>query len=88
MTKGYKTTEFYLSCFSVLLAGLLASGALTNETALQVVGAVSGFLASIGYVGARAYTKGQNERGKAVTAAANLERALRGESPQIGRAHV
>jgi len=79
MKKGYHTSEFYLSTFSILLAGLLASGALTNETALQVVGAVSGFLASLGYVGARAYTKAANERGKGIVAAANLERALRGE---------
>jgi hypothetical protein len=79
MTKGYQTTEFYLSTFSVLLAGLLASGALTNQTLLQVVGAVSGFLASLGYVGARAYTKAANERGKGIVAAANLERAMRGE---------
>ena len=79
MKKGYLTTEFYLTCASVLISMLLSSGILTNETTIQCVGAVSGFLASLGYVGARAFTKAANERGKGIVAAANLERALRGE---------
>ena len=79
MTKGYQTTEFYICIFSVCVSGLLASGIISNALALQVVGAIGAFTASLGYTGARAFTKVANEKGKAITAAAKLEEALRGE---------
>ena len=57
MTKGYKTSEFWLSLVAILTGAILSSGAIENNTVLQGLGLVASTLAALGYSGSRAITK-------------------------------
>lgn len=57
MDKGYKTTEFWLGLAAMLLGVVYASGAVTNEHALQLMGIAASVLGSLGYTVARTVAK-------------------------------
>jgi hypothetical protein len=56
---GYKTSEFWLTAVAMIVALLLASGALTNELMLQVAGIIASALAALGYD----YSRGKAKSG-------------------------
>ena len=66
MTKGYKTTEFWLSLCAVLVSAVVSSGAIENNTILQGIALVSGALAALGYSGTRAFTKSGEAKSSAL----------------------
>jgi hypothetical protein len=54
MKPGWKTTEFWLSFFALILGAAMASGALPETgMAQQIVGGVLAILAQLGYTAAR-----------------------------------
>ena len=67
---GVKTSEFWLSLAAVIVGGVLASGAVTNELALQVLGGAATLLAALGYNTARAWVKSNEAKGSALVEAA------------------
>ena len=66
MTKGYKTTEFWLSLVAILTGAVLSSGAIENNTILQGLGLVATALSALGYAGARAITKSGESKSNAI----------------------
>tara|TARA_R100001530_G_C4262971_1_gene141011 strand:+ start:261 stop:494 length:234 start_codon:yes stop_codon:yes gene_type:complete len=66
MTKGYKTSEFWLSLCAVLVSAVVSSGAIENNTILQGIALVSGALAALGYSGTRAITKSGEAKSNAL----------------------
>lgn len=57
MKPGWKTSEFWLSTAAKLLTVLFASGALTNNVALQIAGIAASVLTALGYTVARTMLK-------------------------------
>lgn len=54
MKSGYKTTEFWLTLFAVLLGATLAAGLVpTDGPWLQIAGVAETALIAMGYTGAR-----------------------------------
>ena len=54
MKTGYKTTEFWLTLFAVILGAVLAAGLVPTEGPwLQVAGIAETALIAMGYTGAR-----------------------------------
>jgi len=54
MKPGYKTTEFWLSCGAAAIGGLVASGAIAEEsTVAKILGIAASALVALGYTGAR-----------------------------------
>ena len=54
MKAGYKTTEFWLTLFAVILGAVLAAGLVPTEGPwLQVAGVAETALIAMGYTGAR-----------------------------------
>jgi|TARA_R110002051_G_scaffold314371_1_gene391399 drug/metabolite transporter (DMT)-like permease len=66
MTKGYKTSEFWLSLVAILAGAILSSGAIENSTVLQGLGLVASTLAALGYAGSRAITKAGDSKANAI----------------------
>ena len=66
MTKGYKTTEFWLSLAAILTGAILSSGAIENNTVLQGLGLIAAALTALGYSGARAITKAGESKSNAI----------------------
>jgi len=66
MTKGYKTTEFWLSLVAILTGAILSSGAIENNTVLQGLGLIAAALTALGYSGARAITKAGESKSNAI----------------------
>ena len=66
MTKGYKTTEFWLSLCAILTGAILSSGAIENNTILQGLGLIATALTALGYSGARAITKAGESKSNAI----------------------
>ena len=66
MTKGYKTSEFWLSLVAILTGAILSSGAIENNTVLQGLGLVASTLAALGYSGSRAITKAGDSKANAL----------------------
>lgn len=66
MTKGYKTTEFWLSLCAVLVSAVISSGAIENNTILQGIGLLAGALTALGYSGSRAFTKAGESKSNAL----------------------
>jgi len=66
MTKGYKTSEFWLSYFAVLVGAVMSSGAIESNVILQGLGLVASTLAALGYSGARAITKAGDSKANAI----------------------
>jgi hypothetical protein len=63
MTKGYKTSEFWLTLAQTLAAAFLAAGLLPDtHVAVKVAAYIAAALASLGYVGGRAYLKAHEEK--------------------------
>ena len=54
---GVKSSEFWLSAIAALVGGVLASGVVSNALALQLLGGIGTFLATIGYSTSRAWVK-------------------------------
>jgi hypothetical protein len=80
MSKGYKSTEFWLSLAAVLVGALLASGAIESDGALKLLGMASSILATLGYTGARAMTK--TAEAKAIASVESTRIAAGPQSPQ------
>ena len=78
-SKGVKSTEFWLAVASSIIGAILASGAVSNELALQLLGAGSTILASLGYSAARAFTKSSEAKTNGLVAAAKIQEALKGK---------
>ena len=66
MTKGYKSTEFWLSLVAIMTGAILSSGAIENNTVLQGLGLVATALSALGYAGARAITKSGEAKANAI----------------------
>tara|TARA_Y100000310_G_scaffold184449_1_gene184582 strand:- start:430 stop:669 length:240 start_codon:yes stop_codon:yes gene_type:complete len=79
MTKGIRSTEFFLTFITTLIGGTLASGLVSNSLALQLLGAASTLLASMGYCFGRSFVKAADSKGKVILAAAKLEEAVQGK---------
>lgn len=62
---GWKTTEFWLSLAATLVGAVLASGAVSNDIVLQILGGLSSVLAALGYSAARTVVKGNEAKAKA-----------------------
>lgn len=57
-TKGYKSTEFWLSCAAMVLGAVASSGALAEDgSAYKYVGLGVSLLAAMGYTAGRSYFK-------------------------------
>jgi len=65
MKTGYKTTEFWLSLIAVLVGALLASGAISNDYVLQILGVAASTLGALGYSGLRTKAKADLLKNKA-----------------------
>ena len=65
-SRGIKTSEFWLSALAALIGGVLASGAVSNALALQLLGGVGTFLATIGYSTSRAWVKAAESKSNAI----------------------
>lgn len=57
MTPGYKTSEFWLKILALALSAVFASGALTNNTALNIAGIAASVLGALGYTVSRTLVK-------------------------------
>ena len=66
---GVKSSEFWLSMAAVIVGGVLASGAVSNELALQVLGGAATLLAALGYSTSRAWVKSAEAKAEAIKAA-------------------
>jgi len=62
MTKGYKTSEFWMSLAAIILGAVMASGVLDGlapeHWAVKVIGLVVSILGALGYTAARGFVKG------------------------------
>ncbi len=66
MTKGYKTSEFWLSLCAIFVSAVISSGFIENNTILQGIGLLAGTLSALGYSGARAITKAGESKSNAI----------------------
>jgi len=66
---GVKSSEFWLSLGACLVGALLASGAVSNALALQVLGGAATLLAALGYSTTRAWVKSSEAKAEAIKAA-------------------
>ena len=66
---GVKSSEFWLSAIAALVGGVLASGAVSNSLALQLLGGASTLLAALGYSTGRAWIKAAESKSEAIKAA-------------------
>jgi hypothetical protein len=66
---GVKSSEFWLSAIAALVGGVLASGVVSNALALQLLGGIGTFLATIGYSTSRAWVKSNEAKAEAIKAA-------------------
>jgi len=66
---GVKSSEFWLSALAALIGGVLASGVVSNALALQLLGGVGTFLATIGYSTGRAWVKSNEAKAEMIKAA-------------------
>ena len=64
MTKGYRSTEFWLTFAAFLVGALIASGLLgEGSTALKIATFIAGTLATLGYAGFRTSLKKKASKG-------------------------
>jgi len=68
-SRGIKTSEFWLSALAALIGGVLASGVVSSALALQLLGGVGTFLATIGYSTSRAWVKSNEAKAEMIKAA-------------------
>ncbi len=73
MTKGYRTTEFWLSLAAILLGAVMASGALddlaSDHWLVRVFGIAASVLGALGYTAARGFVKAKASAGAALVEA-------------------
>jgi hypothetical protein len=70
MSKGYTSSEFWLSLFAVLVGAVLSSGVIPSDSPwLQVGGVVATILGALGYSVPRAFVKSTELKAQALTAA-------------------
>ena len=77
MKKGYKSTEFLITAIGII-SGLVMS-AFPESDITNIVGGVLACVFGGAYTLGRSAVKAKGEQSKGIVAAANLERALRGE---------
>ncbi len=71
MSKGYKTTEFWISLLAMVVGALLASGAFDDSSLVsKALALVSSALVAAGYSVSRAMTKGSAAKLEAAKALA------------------
>lgn len=71
MTKGLKTSEFWLTLAAAIVAALVASGLFGAESIwLKALTALGSILAALGYTASRTYLKAKVASADAVKAAA------------------
>jgi hypothetical protein len=74
MSKGYQTSEFWLSLFAMLIGAVMASGLLalpgTPAWTVQIVGIIASILGGLGYTVPRAMLKSADVKAGALVAAA------------------
>ena len=80
--RGVKTSEFWLTLSSGLVGAVLASGAVSNSLALQILGAAATLLSSLGYTAGRVYTKSADTKARGLIAAARLNEAVQSKKSQ------
>jgi hypothetical protein len=66
---GVKSSEFWLSAIAAIVGGVLASGAVSNALALQVLGGAATLLAALGYSTSRAWVKSSEAKADALKVA-------------------
>jgi len=72
MTKGYSTSEFWLSLVAVLIGFAMSSGLIAaGSTWERVLGLAASLLGALGYTASRAIVKSANSKASALTAAAS-----------------
>lgn len=54
---GYKTTEFWLALITNIVGSLMASGAITDDRVLKILGTAGAVLTTLGYTASRVATK-------------------------------
>jgi drug/metabolite transporter (DMT)-like permease len=70
MTKGYRTSEFWISLLAVIVGAVLSSGAIPSEGPwAQIAGLVATILGALGYSVPRAFVKSTELKAQALTAA-------------------
>ena len=69
---GYKTTEFWLTVAASLAGLLLSSGAVTNESVLQIIGGVTTMLGALGYTAVRGHVKASEIKSEALGSLAKM----------------
>ena len=72
---GYKSTEYWLSLVAVLVGALLASGAITDESTLKVLGVATSLLTAMGYTVNRTWHKNTVAKGAAMIEASKAASA-------------
>lgn len=69
MKPGWKTSEYWLALVAQIVGAVLASGAVTNVIALQVLGVAASLLAGLGYTVSRTMVKSADAKASAIIAA-------------------
>jgi hypothetical protein len=54
---GWKTSEFWIGLFSIVMGVLAASGALTTNPTIQMIGAIASGVNSAAYIAGRSLVK-------------------------------
>ena len=58
MTKGFRTSEFWLSLAAIVIGGIMGSGILSSEgVALKIAGLAMAVLSALGYTASRTALK-------------------------------
>jgi hypothetical protein len=71
-TKGYKSTEFWLSLAAVLVGAIMASGVVPDESGwAKVIGLIASVLAALGYTAGRSLFKANKAKAIAMMEAAS-----------------
>jgi hypothetical protein len=71
---GYKTTEFWLSLFAILLGAVVAAGVVpATGPVAQAVALVTALLSAAGYTVARSFTKSTEAKSSAIVAAHTIQ---------------
>lgn len=69
---GWKTTEFWLSMVAFIVGALLASGAISNDVMLQVLGGAAVVLNALGYSVSRSLVKSGEAKANAQASLVDL----------------
>lgn len=72
MKPGFRTTEFWLTLAAMVVGSIYASGAVESDSALRILGLVSGVLGALGYTVSRGMVKQTTAQANAVIEANKL----------------